>query len=100
MNSYELTVVLPGKVTTAKKKAVREKTEKMVKTLKGKVGKVEDWGEIELAYEINESSSGIYLHFPLELEAAVAKNINEKLKLEGDIIRYLLIRKDKKAKEN
>lgn len=94
MRNYELTIVLPGGVTPAKKKSTREKIEKMLGAMKAKVGKVEDWGEIKLAYPIAESSAGIFLHFPLELEAQSAKTIAGKLKLEEDIIRYLLVRKE------
>lgn len=94
MVKYELIIVLPGKATPAKKKAVIEKIDKLVNTLKGKVGKIDDWGEVDLAYKIDDSSTGIFLNFPLELEAVNAKTITEKLKFEEDIIRYLLIRKD------
>ena len=94
MNSYELTVVLPGKATVAKKKSAKNKIEKMVTTLKGKVSKVEDWGEIELSYPIKKMETGIFLHFALELETETVKAIIEKLKLEEEIIRYLLIRKE------
>lgn len=78
----------------AKKKSTREKIEKMLKTLKVKVGKVDDWGEIELAYPIKKSTAGIFLHFHLELDAEAVKIIAAKLKLEEDILRYLLVRKE------
>lgn len=44
MNKYELTVVLDPKATVAKKKKVIETIEKIISLLKGKLGKVEDWG--------------------------------------------------------
>ena len=37
MKDYELTIVLPGKFTPAKKKAVQERIEKLIKTFKGSV---------------------------------------------------------------
>ena len=67
MRQYELTIILAGKATPAKKKSVTEKIKKLITTLKGKVGKVEDWGEKELAYQIAKNETGIFLHFPLEL---------------------------------
>lgn len=93
MQNYELTVVLPGEVSPAKKKAVVEKVEKTASTLEGKVAKVEEWGKIDLAYKINKETSGIFLHFVLELDGKGAKTITDKLKMEEEIIRYLLIRK-------
>lgn len=93
MRKYELTVVLPGKATAVKKKKAQAKIEKIVSDAKGKVGKVDDWGKKELSYLIAKNNSGIFLHFPLELEAESAKSLDSKLNLEEDIIRYLLIRK-------
>lgn len=92
MRKYELTVVLPGGATVAKKKSVSENLKKLITTFKGKVGKMEDWGKKELVYKIAKNDSGIFLHFPLELEAEAVKNLDTKLNLEEDIIRYLLVR--------
>ncbi len=93
MNKYELTIVLDGKATAAKKKSVTEKLEKMIKALKGNVVKVKDWGIKDLYYEIKKSETGAFLIFELELEGQGAKTINDKLRLEEEVIRYLLIRK-------
>lgn len=89
-----MTIVLDGKVTPAKKKKITEIIEKIVAVSKGKLGKVEDWGEKELAYKIGKSVSGIFMHFPLELEAKDVKNISTKLFQERDIIRQLIVRSD------
>jgi small subunit ribosomal protein S6 len=91
MKNYELTLVLPGKATAAKKKAVVERVEKLVKVSDGKVTSSEDWGEKDLAYKIKKHDSGIYLYFDLELSPLAVKNISDKVKLDDDIIRYLLV---------
>lgn len=85
MNQYELTIALAGKVTPAKKKKVTEMVEKIVAPAKGKVGKLEDWGEV---------NGKIYLHFPIELEANQVKNLSTKLSQESDIIKQLIVRKE------
>lgn len=84
MKNYELSLVLDSKATAAKKKAISEKLEKMVSTFKGKVGKVEDFGE---------KAYGIVLLFPLELTAEAAKTILTKIRLDEEIKKSLLIRK-------
>ena len=75
------------------------KIEKLVKTFEGKVDKSETWGEIELAYRIKKEKSGYFLHFNLSLNPKFAKTLNEKLRVDGEIIRYLLIRIDKSKGE-
>lgn len=95
MTKYELTVVLPGDTTTAKKKNSQEAIEKIVKTFGGKVAKLDDWGKKELAYNIAKNDSGIFLHYILELEAESVKMLSQKLNLEEGIIRYLFVKQEK-----
>ncbi len=92
MNKYELTVILEGKTTSAKKKAVLENIEKIVKLLEGKMDKVEDWGVKELFHEIKKNKEGLYLHIPLELETKSIKQLEIKLKATEAILRYLVIK--------
>lgn len=94
MQKYELTVVLDGKASSAKKKAVGESIEKIITVSKGKIGKAEEWGVKDLAYKIKKSTSGLFLNFVIELETEGAKNLIAKLRTNEDIIRYLLVRKD------
>ncbi len=95
MNNYDLTIVLDGKTTPAKKKAFIQKMEKLVEVLDGKSTKVEDLGSKDLAYQIGKSTSGLYLNFALKFSGEGAKKFNDKLRVEEGILRYLLIRKDK-----
>ncbi|MDP3917964.1 MAG: 30S ribosomal protein S6 [Candidatus Woesebacteria bacterium] len=96
MNNYELTIILEGKITSAKKKTVLENIEKFVKILEGKMDKVEDWGVKELFHQIKKNSQGAYLHIPLELPAKSIKQLDIKLKAIDNILRYLLIREENK----
>ena len=95
MSKYELTIVISGKSTPAKKKSVGGMVEKLLKTFKGKVEKFDDWGEIDLAYQIKKSDSGVFLHYIVELESDSAKAIVQKLNLEEEILRYLMVKVDK-----
>lgn len=95
MQEYELTIVLVQKTSVAKKKAFLVKIEKLVEILKGKIVKSEDWGELQLATQINKEVGGNFLHFILELKRIDTKKLEDKLKLEDEIIRYLLVKKEK-----
>jgi small subunit ribosomal protein S6 len=92
MNNYELTVVLSPKTTAAKKRSLVESIEKMVKILKGGVGKVDDWGVIDLAYKIAKNEQGFFLNIPLKLEAVQVKQLDTKLKMDESILRYLIVK--------
>lgn len=93
MESYELTVVLPGDFTEAKKKTQIESLQKIIKTLKGKVVNINEWGKIDFSYEIKNHKSGLYFFLNFDFPSNMVKDLREKLKFEDGIIRYLLIRK-------
>ena len=94
MNNYELTLVLPGGATAAKKKSVLARIEKLVKTGKGKIAKSDDWGKLDLAYEIKKQKSGVFVLMNLEMTPDMIKNLKDKLRLDDDIIRYLIVKND------
>ena len=95
MNNYELTLVLDGKSGAAKKKKTIESIEKVLATFKGKITESKDWGVKELAYKIGKSLTGLYLYFELELDPSGAKALNEKLRTDVDVLRFLVINKEK-----
>lgn len=66
------------------------------KKLVGKDGKVEKedlWGERPLAYPIKRQTAGYYAHFEIQADPKDAKSLDKSLKVEEDILRYLLVRK-------
>jgi len=95
MNKYELTLVLDGKAGAAKKKKVLETFEKTLKIFKGAVNESKEWGVKELAYKIGKSQTGLFLFLEVEMDPKGAKALNDKLRTDPDIIRFLLINKEK-----
>lgn len=95
MNIYELTLVLDGKAGTVKKKKIVESLDKMLTIFKGSIKESKEWGVKTLAYKIGKSTEGLYLYYELELEPGSVKALNDKLRLDPDLLRYLLIRKEK-----
>ena len=95
MNNYRLIAVLSGKATPAKKKTFTEKLKKIVDVNKGNISSTEDWGEIQLEYKIKGNTSGNFLEFKLKLKPDSVKTINDKLRVEEGVIRFLLTKEDK-----
>lgn len=95
MNKYELTVVLEGKSGAAKKKKMVEMLEKVMEPFKGKITTTVDWGVKKLAYKIAKSETGLFTFFELDLDPAGVKALNDKLRTDADVIRFLLINKEK-----
>lgn len=91
---YELTLLIEGKASSAKKKKIIQTIEKIVNSVSGKVVKAKDWGLLDLAYPIKKAKNGIYLFWEIEVLPSKVKTIKDKLRLEGDILRYLLVKTD------
>ena len=67
----------------------------MVKKLTGEDGKVEKedlWGSRDLAYPLKRQSKGYFAHYEISADPKNAKGLDKTLKLEEDILRYLLVR--------
>lgn len=92
MQNYELTIVLPGKVTPAKKKEATKFIEDLVKTSKGTVSDQNDWGAVDLAYPIKKNTVGSFILFTVNLPKDSTKDINDKLRVQDQFIRYLLVK--------
>ena len=91
MNKYELTLILEGKTTPAKKKSLLEAIEKALNILDGKMDKVEDWGVKEMFHEIKKQREGLYLNMPFEMEPKNIKQLEIKLKAMENVLRYLIV---------
>lgn len=68
----------------------------MTKKLVGEDGKIEKedlWGVRSLAYPIKKETSGYFAHFEIQADPKGAKGLDKSLKVEEDILRYLLIRR-------
>ena len=93
MNSYYLTLVLKPDLEEKERKALLDS---MVKKLVGEDGKVtkEDlWGSKDLAYPIKRQTKGFFAHFEISAEPKNAKGLDKSLKVEEDILRYLIIKR-------
>lgn len=89
MNSYYLTLVLKADL---EEKARKELLEGVKKNF-AKVGKEDLWGSRQLAYPIKRNTSGYFAHFEIEADPKIIKTLDKTLRVEEDVLRYLLIRR-------
>jgi small subunit ribosomal protein S6 len=91
-NKYDLTLVLKAEVKDEAKDKFVEKMEKVLKALSGSVVKTQDMGKKQLAYKIAGLSEGIYVNMVLEMPAAAVIQLDKKLAVEKDVLRYLVVK--------
>ena len=61
----------------------------------GKLLKTEKWGLLNLATKINNNRKGIFVHFKFESKDNTIRDIEKKLTIENDVIRFLTVKCNK-----
>lgn len=91
MREYKLTLIIQDAL--AKKEAeLKKHLEGLLAVAKGKVVKTNTLGSRTLAYPIDGLSSGSYVFLTIEADETKAAGLEKSLKLDEQIIRYLLVR--------
>lgn len=89
---YYLTLVLKPEMEEKARKALLDSMIKKILGEDGKINKEDLWGNKDLAYPIKRQTKGYIAHFEISTDPKNAKSIDKALKVEEDILRYLLIR--------
>ena len=66
----------------------------------GKILKTEKWGLLNLANKIKKNKKGIFVHFKMESEGKVIREIEKLLSIDANVLRYLTVRYNKLDLEN
>lgn len=90
MNSYLLTLVIKADVSDKDRQELLESVTKQF----DKVSKEDLWGNKNFAYPIQHQTKGFYAHYEFEADPKTISSLDKNLKLNEDILRYLLLRKD------
>ncbi len=66
----------------------------------GKILKTEKWGLLNLANKIKKNKKGIFVHFKMESEGKVVREVEKLLSIDTNVIRYLTVKYNKLDLEN
>ncbi len=94
MNQYELALVVNAKIEDEARLAALEATKELVTRFGGNITNVEDWGKKRLAYEIQKMKEGFYYFIQFDADSTVPNEIEQRIRIMENVIRYLCIRKD------
>ncbi len=73
---------------------VLKKIEDTITKAKGKVLTQDLWGKRHLAYLIEGNEEGYYVVYTFELDPSKISELDNQLKFQNDILRYLLSKED------
>ena len=94
MNKYELAVVVSAKIEDEDRAATIEKVKEYITRFGGTVTEVDEWGKRKLAYEIQKMREGFYYFFRFESDAACPAEVEKRVRIMENVIRYLCVRQD------
>lgn len=94
MNKYEAMYIIDPNVADDARTALVERFSGIVTSGGGNVEKIDDWGQRKLAYEINDLTEGHYILMHFESEPELPKELERNFKINEDIMRFMVIRKE------
>lgn len=96
MNKYELAVVISAKIEDDERAATLERVKGIITKHGGTITNVDEWGKKRLAYEVQKMREAFYYFIQFEGEATVPAEIESRVRLMENVVRYLVVRQDEK----
>lgn len=94
MMKYELALVLSAKIEDEARAALVEKVQGMITTAGATITNIDEWGKKQLAYEIQKMREAYYYFIQFEGETTVPAELEEKLRIEESVLRFLCVKQD------
>ena len=94
MNKYELALVVSANVDEEVRNATVEQVKELITRFGGTVVNVDDWGKRRLAYEIQKMKEGFYYFVHFESDASVPGEIEQRIRIMDNVLRYLCVRQE------
>ncbi|MDR0272284.1 MAG: 30S ribosomal protein S6 [Clostridiales bacterium] len=94
MNRYELGVVVRADLEEEVYRAEMERVKGFIDRFGGTIEKIDDWGRRKLAYPITKLTEGMYTFITYSSEGGTPKEVEARLRLQENVLRFITIRKD------
>ena len=94
MNKYELALVVNAKIDDEARTKTVETVKGLISRFGGTITNVDEWGKRRLAYEIQKMREGYYYFIQFDADSNAPREIEDRIRIIEDVIRYLCIRLD------
>lgn len=91
MRNYEFTFIARPDVEDEGLAGVTERVSQFITEGGGQITNVDNWGRRHLAYPIRKQREGYYVLMQVQLDPESIGELERKLKLTEEVIRYLLV---------
>lgn len=96
---YEMLYIVSNKYTEKEVEPIQEEVKKIIEKHAGQVTYSENWGKKKLMYPINHFDHGYYALYEFDCEATNMNKINEEMRLDNKILRFMIVAKKARSQE-
>ena len=93
MNKYEILYIIDSSVVDEDKEKTVQSVKALVEENGGNAQDPDRWGMRRFAYPINYKQEGYYVLMNFEADDALPKKVNDKLIIDKNIVRHMIIAK-------
>lgn len=94
MSQYELALVLNPNLSDDDLNSQFDSIKNMLEKSGASIEKIDNWGKKKLAYEIKKCNLGFFYFISFNSSANVPIELEAKLRITENVLRYLIIHKD------
>ena len=94
MNKYEMGIVVRADMEEDNFRAEMERVKGLIERFGGTIEKIDEWGRRKLAYPIAKLTEGMYTFITYTSAGETPREVEDRLNLLENVLRYLTIRKD------
>ena len=92
MNLYEHTIIARQDSSVSQIKQIKEKYIDIINKNKGNIVQTQERGLMNLSYLIKKNKKGNYIHFKIEGDGSLIKELEKNEKLDKNLLRYLTVK--------
>ena len=92
MNLYEHTIIARQDIGPSQIKSLKEKYSKLIQENRGNLVQTQEWGLLNLSYLIKKNKKGNYIHFKIEGNGDLIKELEKNERIDKNLLRYVTIR--------
>ena len=101
MNLYEHTIIARQDISPGQIKSLKEKYSKLIQENRGNLVQTQEWGLLNLSYLIKKNKKGNYIHFKIEGNGELIKELEKNERIDKNLLRFVTIKVKKfDLKEN
>ncbi len=94
MRNYEAVIIINPDIAPDASKNVVTQVQDLVTKNGGRVDGMQEWGKRKLAYKIQKKQEGNYLVLNFQMDSKQTKKLEQGLRLNDQLMRYLIVNKD------